>query len=236
MQEIINLRGTRRALLIGGGTLVAAAVLGPGALWAAAPKEVPGADVTPTEDLMREHGVLRRLMLIFDELGKRLEKGAEFPLQTLKDSADLIRRFLQDYHEKDEEMFIFPRFQKAGRLLDLVRVLFEQHEAGRKLISQVQSQATLANLQDPGARTKLAGYLQAFNRMYRPHAAWEDTVLYPVFRGVISPQEFVALGAKFEDKEQELFGKNGFEKIVEQVGSLEKTLGIYELAQFTVKV
>ena len=71
--------------------------------------------------------------------------------------------------------------------------------------------------------------------MYRPHAAWEDTVLYPAFRSVITPREFVALGDKFEDKEQELFGKDGFEKIVVEVAGLEKQLGLYDLSQFTPK-
>ena len=34
-------------------------------------------------------------------------------------------------------------------------------------------------------------------------------------------------------KEEALFGEVGFEKIVDQVAGLEKTLGIYELSQFT---
>ena len=65
--------------------------------------------------------------------------------------------------------------------------------------------------------------------------AWEDTVLYPAFRSVITPREFVTLGDKFEDKEQELFGKDGFEKIVVQVAELEKQLGLLDLSQFTPK-
>jgi hemerythrin-like domain-containing protein len=72
--------------------------------------------------------------------------------------------------------------------------------------------------------------------MYRPHAAREDTVLYPAFRSVISPKEFLDLREEFEDKEEKLFGKNGFEKVVAQVADLEKRLGIYQLAQFTPRV
>jgi hemerythrin-like domain-containing protein len=78
--------------------------------------------------------------------------------------------------------------------------------------------------------------MASFTRMYRPHAAREDTVLYPAFRSVISPKEFMALGATFENKEERLFGENGFEKIVGQVADLEKQLGIYQLTQFTPEV
>ena len=44
-----------------------------------------------------------------------------------------------------------------------------------------------------------------------------------------------SLGDDFEKKEDELFGEEGFFKVVDQVAQLEKKLGIYELAQFTPK-
>ena len=236
MEATITCAISRRNFLIRGGALAAgAALLGPAQLLAAEKPETAAADVTPTEDLMREHGVLRRLMLIYGEIEERLAGGKEFPLPALAGATDLLRRFIQDYHEKDEEDFLFPRFEKAGKLTDLVKVLYAQHQAGRKITAQLQGLATAATLQQPAERQKLIKNLEAFIRMYRPHAAWEDTVLYPAFRSVITPREFVTLGDKFEDKEQELFGQDGFEKIVGQVAGLEKQLGLYDLSQFTPK-
>ncbi len=227
----------RRHFLIQTGSLAAAAaLLGPVQLLAAEGKAAAAAGVTPTEDLMREHGVLRRLLLIYDDLEERLEAGKTFPLAALTGAVDLIRRFIQDYHEKDEEDFLFPRFTQAGKLADLVKVLYAQHQAGRQVTALIQPLATEAALKEPQARQKLRAHLQAFSRMYRPHAAWEDTVLYPAFRSVVTPQEFDALGDRFEEREQQRFGKNGFEKIVDQVAGLEKQLGIYDLAQFTPKL
>lgn len=81
----------------------------------------------------------------------------------------------------------------------------------------------------------LTAAMEQFLRMYRPHAAREDTVLFPAFRKTLSNEAYFALGEDFEKKENELFGKNGFEDIVGQVAGLEKALGIYELAQFTPK-
>ena len=71
--------------------------------------------------------------------------------------------------------------------------------------------------------------------MYRPHEAREDTVLFPAFRSVVSGHEYDALGEDFEKKEDELFGQDGFFKVVDQVAQLEKKLGIFELSQFTPK-
>ena len=71
--------------------------------------------------------------------------------------------------------------------------------------------------------------------MYSPHEAREDTVLFPAFRKIVNVNEYDALGEEFEDKEHELFGADGFEKMVDRVAGIEKKLGIYDLAQFTPK-
>lgn len=236
MNRLDTAAQTRRDFIRKGGVILgAAALLGPtGAL--AAERVLKTVEVTPTEDLMQEHGVLRRLLLIYDDLARRLQRGQEFPLDVLKEATGLIRRFVEDYHEKDEEEYLFTRFEKAGKMVELVKVLYQQHQAGRQLTVHLQGLLAPDLLSQPMARLQAASDLSAFTRMYRPHAAREDTVLYPAFRSVIPPEEFMALGESFEDKEEKLFGKDGFEKIVGQVADLERKLGIYELAQFTPKV
>ena len=79
----------------------------------------------------------------------------------------------------------------------------------------------------------LAAALRQFVRMYRPHAAREDTVLFPALRRVVSGHEYGALGEQFEDEEHRLFGEDGFEKVVDEVAQLERRLGLDDLARFT---
>jgi len=223
---------SRRNFLINSGGLIALAALSsPAFLPGCSPIEKKTTEVAAPEDLMREHGVLRRLLLIHDDLEGKLRQGREFPHRVLTDATDLIRCFIEDYHEKLEENYIFPRFEKAGKLVDLVKILRRQHEAGRKITIFLLSPAAAAV--DPAGRRKVADYLHAFSRMYRPHAAREDTVLFPALRGVVSPGEFNEMGDKFEDQEVAKFGQGGFEKIVGQVAGLEKVLGIENLSQFT---
>jgi hemerythrin-like domain-containing protein len=93
--------------------------------------------------------------------------------------------------------------------------------------------ATPAALKESPKRKELADTLHTFIRMYRPHAAREDTILFPALRTIVSEKEFHDLGEEFEEKEEKLFGEGGFEKIVAQVAELEKGIGLYELAQFT---
>ena len=193
-------------------------------------------EVGPIEDLMREHGILRRVLLVYEEALHRLDTGKDLPSGVVWDSAGMIRRFVEDYHEKLEENELLPRFEKAGKLVDLVKVLYAQHQAGRRHTDAILQSSTPAALASAESQRRLAEALRHFMRMYRPHAAREDTVLFPAFRSLVSPREYDALGEKFEDKEKELFGKEGFQKMVDHVADWEKRLGIYDLSQFTAKL
>ena len=184
---------------------------------------------------MREHGVLKRILLIYGEALRRLDVNQDLPPEPLADAAKIIREFVEDYHEKLEENFLFPRFKKANKLVDLVDVLLQQHQAGRRLTDMTMHLATNQALKNADDRRKFADSMRQFIRMYSPHEAREDTVLFPAFRGIVSAHEFDSLGEDFEKKEDELFGDDGFSKVVDRVAQIEKKLGIYDLAQFTPK-
>jgi len=195
----------------------------------------PGEDISPPEDLMREHGVLNRILLVYEECLRRLHGHETLDTSVVVGAAKIVRTFIEDYHEKLEEDHLFPRFEKAGKLLDLVKTLRDQHQAGRRLTEQITQLATPAVVNDAEGSRKLARAITRFSRMYRPHEAREDTVLFPALRRVVTAKEFDEMGDRFEDKEHQLFGEHGFENIVTQVAEFEKTLGIYDISQFTPK-
>src|SRR4051812_27585828 len=62
-------------------------------------------DVSPPEDLMREHGALNRILLVYEECVRRLEIAGPPPSDALTQAATIVRRFIEDYHEKLEEDF-----------------------------------------------------------------------------------------------------------------------------------
>ena len=217
---------TRRACLVSMPAL-GAGLLAP-RLLAAEDEE----DVTPAEDLMREHGLLKRVLLVYDEVRARVAARRAFPAEAVTGAATIIRSFIEQYHEKLEEEHLFPRFRKKGKLVDLVDTLEAQHKAGRRLTEEILALAR-AGLKADADKQRLSGALRQFGRMYAPHEAREDTVLFPAIRQVVSKQEYAALGEDFEKKEHELFGKEGFEGMVDRVAALEKELGIFDLAQFT---
>jgi hemerythrin-like domain-containing protein len=224
------MRTERRAFHIGTSALVASSLTLPG-LAAQQSKQTENKedDVSTNEDLMREHGVLNRVLLIYDEGIRRIQSKNKFDTDVLAQAASVIKRFIEDYHEKLEEDHLFPRFEKAGKLVDLTRTLRVQHAAGRNLTERILATVKAKDLQN----TSVA--LASFVRMYRPHEAREDTVLFPALHEIVSKHEYDALGEEFDRIEQKTFGGDGFDMAVDQVTALEKRLGIYDLSQFTPK-
>ncbi|CCD99435.1 hemerythrin domain-containing protein [Bradyrhizobium sp. STM 3809] len=230
----------RRRLLLTG---VVAAVAAPAVLTApsvAQPKaakqgeekETPGEEVTPPEDLMREHGVLDRCLLLYEAGVRKLGANADLDPSLITQSAGIIRDFIHDYHEKSEEHHVFPRFRAAGKMTDLVAILERQHEAGRKVTDTILRLAPAVRSNEDDRR-QLVAAIQSFITMYRPHAAREDTELFPKLKDVVSAHEYDAMAEDFEKTEHELFGADGFEKMTARVAGLEQQMGIFDLSQFT---
>jgi len=226
----------KKAGLVLGGSLVAGPLLTKpifGAIGKLKLEENKEEEVAPDEDLMREHGVLRRIILIYREAMYRVNNKQELNPSPITKAASIIRHFIEDYHEKLEEHFLFPRFEKAGQLIDLVTTLKIQHQTGRTLTNHIMELTASKNLKnhDKG----FIAFISQFIRMYEPHAAREDTVLFPALKTIISESEYKEMGEQFEEEEHKRFGKSGFERIVSQVAEIEKELNIYDLSEFTPK-
>lgn len=182
---------------------------------------------------MREHGVLKRVLLIYREGIHRLQAEQPDPPQALNASAGIIRSFIEDYHEHLEEQYVFPNLERAANLTDITTVLRAQHQRGRVLTDRILGATAAAAVLDQPAREALVQDMFAFIRMYEPHEAREDTVAFPALRDVLPAQKFRELAEIFEDEEHQRFGQAGFQGVVDKVADIEKSLGIYDLGQFT---
>lgn len=218
----------RSGLLIGGGVLISGIGCG-------SRGEEQAVMITPNEDLSREHGVVERLLLIYEELQRRGKTGGA-PMEQIAASSQIVRSFVQDYHERSEENYVFPEFVKASRLAPLTITLRNQHDAGRRIVDELLEIARPAAASGSDATGRLDTLLSQFVRMYRPHYAQEDTVLFPAFPGLVGARQYKEYGEEFDKHERTMFGDNGFANVVGQVEAIEKNLGINDLAQFTAPI
>jgi len=200
-----------------------------------APGEHEPVDVTATEDLMREHGILRRALLVYQESATRLRQDpASVPPDTLEKAATLFRVFGEDYHEKKlEEVYIFPTVKKSpGAPASYVDVLLAQHVRGREITEYVLA-ITKADRIPSNSIEPLARAMESFVRMYAHHAAIEDTVIFPAWKAAVGEAELDALAAKFEEIETEQFGGDGFDAALQRMEEIETSLGMSNLDMFT---
>jgi hemerythrin-like domain-containing protein len=198
--------------------------------------ELGPADVTATEDLMREHGVLRRALFVYREAATRLRQDHNsVPPDVLEKTAQLFRVFGEDYHEKKlEEAYIFPLLKKFRNPAEAyVDVLLAQHVRGREITDYVMSVTKGDNIaSNTGAALVTA--LESFARMYDFHAAIEDTVVFPAWKASLGEAELDELGAKFEEIEVDHFGgDDGFEGAVSRMQEIEASLGLSDISTFT---
>jgi|SRR5689334_13199378 len=193
-----------------------------------------GGEVTATEDLMREHGVLRRALLVYTAAATKLHSNpSSIPPDALQKTAKLFRAFGEEYHEKKlEEAYIFPAVKQAGgEAATYPDILVTQHNRGREITDYIINVTQNAKL---GANAEgLAKALDAFVLMYRNHAAREDTIIFPAWKQTLTDKQLDEMNDKFEDIEHEQFGEDGFEDAVKQISAIESSLGLADITQFT---
>ena len=199
------------------------------------PGEATGLEVTATEDLMREHGILRRALLVYQESATKLRQDpAGVPAAALEKTAQLFRVFGEEYHEKRlEEGYIIPLIRKVqGPAAGYADVLLAQHARGREITDYLLSVSKADRI--PSHQVEdVAKTLESFVRMYEHHAAIEDTVVFPAWKAATGAQEYDELGDKFEEIETETFGGNGFETALKRMEDIETSLGLNNLDMFT---
>jgi hemerythrin-like domain-containing protein len=220
----------RRHFVAGAGTAGVGMFLGGHMAASAAEPQMQTSEVTPAEDLMFEHGVIDRLLLIYEQLCDRIDAGSQVSAVLLFNAANTVRSFVEYYHEKLEEEHVFPRLREADRYVDIVNTLQEQHRAAHDITALLLENTTGGTLTQPD-RTALV--MRSYIRMYRPHIAWENSVVFRTFHDLVPAGQYRELGERFEDTEHERFGADGFEETVERVADIEKQLGINDLTKFT---
>ena len=183
---------------------------------------------------MREHGVLRRTLIVYSEVASRLRanSGPVDP-RALADAAKLFREFGKQYHERMlEEQYIFPEVRKAGGPNEtLVEVLLTQPQRGREITDYLNRVASAGQITQNAEA--LAKALAGMSRMYEAHSAWEDTVIFPAWKKMQSKARLDELGEKFEEIEHQQFGKDGFDDAVERITGIEQTLGLADPGVYT---
>lgn len=225
---------SRRTLLVSGAAALAVGAAGTeiGNLVTSS-AAMTSSSIPPDVDLMEEHGVLKRVLLIYQEALRRINDEQQPPFDAIHAGALIIHDFIEGFHEPLEEGYVFPRLRRAGQLIGTIDTLLLQHARGRERTQIILAGATEQGMATPSTRQEVTGAMSAFIEMYEPHEAREDTVVFPAFRALLTVEQLEDLAVTFADLQRQQFGATAFAAVVRHVAAIEQGLGIYELDQFT---
>jgi hemerythrin-like domain-containing protein len=223
-----------------GGLAVGAAAAGiPLALDPSSGSGPVSAQPTPGEDLMSEHGLLVRILLIYRNQSAQFQAQGQVDAGHLHDAALIIHDYIEGFHEILEESYVFPTLLAAGELRSTIVTLLLQHGRGREVTGLILATAAGATagaasgIVRGATAARLTSAIDMFVKMYEPHEAREDTVIYPAYRALLTTAEIAELSDRFASLQAEQFGAGAFTEMVNRVAAIEQALGIYDLTQFT---
>jgi hemerythrin-like domain-containing protein len=221
----------RRSFLLGLGAAATGLLVRRGVSYAQDASAIAPANAA--ERLMSEHGVVQRLMICFDEAAGKLETDAPVPASAVLGAGAIVDEFVEAYHEELEEQHIFKALDGQEDLAPLILTLRRQHAAGRTLAGRIIEISGEGALIETGRRRALAAFCSQYARMYRAHAAYEDTVLVPGLRSLLGPDAFADLNGQVREFARATLGTSGLDDVLGRVNAVQQELGIGRLEDFT---
>ncbi len=146
----------------------------------------------PFEELMTEHDIILKVLKAIEAAGSQ-DVGIGFYEKVV----DFVVKFADGCHHGKEENHLFPMLEKSGipRHMGPIGVMWEEHETGRALV-KTMSDAVAAGDIDVLRRESLA-----YAVLMQEHIMKENEVLFPMGRGMISPEDLQTVRDGFDTVE-----------------------------------
>ncbi len=183
--------------------------------------------IGPLEDLKHEHRLIERVLGALERATRALERGDEVSPETLAQALAFVRGFADGCHHAKEEQGLFPVLARKGPMLEAgpVKVLSADHEAGRKLMRDLEQAIEAMRQSRPEGRTEAHKAIALYTNMLRRHIAKEEEILFRLAETLISDDEAKVLEEHFEKVEQQT-GAGAHERFEALVEELEAALGL----------
>lgn len=137
--------------------------------------------VTPVALLKREHATTRRMLDVLLALARRVESGAEFPVDDAAIVLSFFREFVEQVHHRRENLVIYPFAAMVGGegSAEMVGRLMADHDETKLLMHSLTVFWEPDGLL-PDERRSFAEVARTYaNRMLK-HMEFEERVLFPV--------------------------------------------------------
>lgn len=183
--------------------------------------------ITPLEDLKSEHRIIERALAALERATERLTHGVDVPVNTLEQALSFVRGFADGCHHAKEEHGLFPVLSSKSPAIEggPVRVLTEDHEAGRGLMRDLERALEAMRAGRAEGAPEAARALKSYTHMLRRHIAKEEEILFPLSEGLLTAEDAARLEARFRSVEEET-GAGAHARYEAMVAELEAALGL----------
>jgi hemerythrin-like domain-containing protein len=189
-------------------------------------------DSSSTDNLMKEHLIVRRIGSIAQRCSDRLYTNDDIPIEDIKIISVVIEEFVDAFHHGKEEKAYFPITKSKDGFSEDIRKFLIEHELGRRIANMLRRELdVLINHEDSSAEPKwnknkskepVARFLKSYAIFVSDHTAKEDVFFESVQeKNSISKEEDRQLLRHYDLCKDQMGGQGRLEEIARLVEYLE---------------
>jgi len=155
-----------------------------------------------TEVLIKEHEMIREVLVLLNDVIQRLDSGSQIPISDIRDIVVFIQVFADRYHHGKEEDLLFPALEAAGMARDgsPIGIMLMEHGEGRQLVQKMREALKTEDM------FQFSENARNFVTLLDQHIFKENNILYPMADRSLSPNQQEELKNAYEKVEMDQDG------------------------------
>lgn len=177
-----------------------------------------------TQQLIEEHQGISMMLVILEEISRRLESGEEVNVDHFPQILEFLTVFVDQCHHVKEEELLFPEAEKISTTdeRELIQILLKEHEVGRSLIKDLKEGTGKYIQGDIKAKDEIVESSLAYSDLLKRHIGRENNLFFPGVDKQLSQEQQDKLFEEFEKIETERIGLGKHEQFHQLLGNLKQ--------------
>jgi hemerythrin-like domain-containing protein len=175
-----------------------------------------------TNDLKKDHLILRRLGEITQKCSEKLYAKERIPFEDLEIISVVIEEFVDRFHHGKEEQAYFPDTKAKDNFSEDIRKFLIEHELGRRIARMFLRYLKAWKEDKTDSREPVARFLKSYSAFITDHTGKEDTFFNLIEdKGSISNEENEILIKHFQTCRDQVGGAARMEQMIKLIEYLE---------------
>lgn len=187
-----------------------------------------GSEMKPTKELIAEHTVVLVALRLLEEVVAALAAKNELAPKHLDQLLDFFKGFVDRYHHRKEEDFLFPELERRGTKCERepIGVMLAERNAGRRHVRAMLEGLDELHQGEGDALTAIREHAHTYRDTLRSHIHKENNILFPIADRLVPDDVAVTIADEFEEIESDRMGKAKHEAYHTMLRRLK---GLYEV-------